>query len=334
MKQVFRFSSWGLVLIAAVGCNGLSSPPWANPDNQGDLASLGPAPEPSWAGAASYLVSLFDDQRALVRSAPGATAAWSTNDNALAARAFAYLPVPPSPTSPDQTFGGAIVARLQTMKSCGCNDQPEHDGLTDHRIDPVVNKGAQIPLQPHSACVRTARLVPMAQNVCSAAGAQCPGMDFALRHDDYPENGWIRDACHTDPCTVTAVGGWDEDGVGQGDAELLAMQLLNRQNRGLDTAALWQNLLGKWDGKGMRDRAAVADGRYTTYKLALLKLCSRVLAKPLPEGVEHKLAAAQNAQGGFRATYDLAGEFTLDQAGNAQTTAYVALAYRKPVADF
>ena len=319
-------------MATATGCTN-ATPPWMNRDDQ-DLASLGPAPEPSWTGAGSYLVSLFDASRSLCRSAPGATSAWSLSDNALAARAFAYLPVPASPGTPDPTFSGSIVARLATLKACGCNDLPEHDGLIDHHIDPVVNKGAQVPLQPRTACGRSARMVPTAQSSCMAAGSQCPGADFVVSHEDHPENGWISDSCHLNPCTVTVAAGWDEDGVGQGDADLLALQLLNRKNRGLDTGALWQNLVGKWDGKGLRDRHAVTDGKYLTYKLALLKICARVLAKPLPEGVDHKLAAAQNAQGGFRATYDLSGQFTLDQLGNTQTTAYVALAYRKPVADF
>ncbi len=321
-------------MTVVAGCTSSATPPWANPDNLGDLASSAPAPEPSWTGAGSYLISLFDAQHSLCRPTPGATAGWSIRDNALAARAFAYLPVPTPPTSPEITYGDAIVGRLQTLKACGCLDQPEHDGLTDHHHDPLVNKGAQVPLQPYTTCVRTARLVPTAASTCVAAGAACPGPDLDLRYDDHPEHGWVADSCQGGRCSVTAVAGWDEEALGHGDAEHLALQLLNRKNRGLDPTALWQNLLSKWDGHGLRDRPTMAEGRYATDKLALLKICARVLGQPLPAGVDTQLAAAQNAQGGFRTHYDLSGQFSLDQQGSALTTAYVVLAYRKPVADF
>ena len=82
------------------------------------------------------------------------------------------------------------------------------------------------------------------------------------------------------------------------------------------------------------DQAAVNDHAYTTYKVALLKLCARVLGKPLPLGVDEKLQAAQGPNGGIRTSYALDGNFTLDQLGNAVTTSYVVLAFRKPVGDF
>jgi hypothetical protein len=159
-------------------------------------------------------------------------------------------------------------------------------------------------------------------------------MGFDLRHEDHPAAGWVSDSCQAGPCAVTSIAGWDEEGVGQGDAELLALQILNRKNRGIDTNTLWQDLVGKWDGKGMRDRPATVEGKYSTAKLALFKICARVLGKTLPEGVDHKLAAAQTAKGGFRTTYDLSGQFTLDQLGDTRTTAYVTLAYKKPPTDF
>ena len=115
---------------------------------------------------------------------------------------------------------------------------------------------------------------------------------------------------------------------------MLALQILNRKNRGMDPMRLWQYLSSKWDGQGMRDRAAMTEGKYSTAKLALFKICARVLGQQLPDGVDRKLAAAQNAQGGIRSTYDLGGKFTLDQLGTAEATAYTILAFRKPATDF
>jgi hypothetical protein len=327
MKRIVGWTVVGMIWLAA-GCTvGALSPPVLA---AADLApsELGNTPEPNWAAAGTYLGSLFDAPQQLLREYPGATTFWVSPDNALAARALAYLP------TPDVSHSAALLSRLQTLAACGCTDEPEHDGLLNHHIDPVIHKGALVPLQPRAACVRTPRMIPQAKSSCSAPGAQCPPRGVDLRHEDHPERGWSADSCQTDACTAAPVAGWDEEGLGMGAADLLALQILNRKNRGLLTQALWENLVSKWDGQGLRDRAAMTDGRYATYKLALLKICARALGQALPDGVDRKLVEAQNAQGGFRSQYDLSGQFTLDQLGNTLTTAYVILAYRKPLTDF
>jgi len=89
----------------------------------------------------------------------------------------------------------------------------------------------------------------------------------------------------------------------------------------MSTDSLWTILNGKWDGKGMNDQSTTnySDHHYETYKLALYKICARVLAKALPSGVDDKITAAQASNGGIRTTYDSNGNFTLDQIGNCET---------------
>ena len=317
------------LVVAAAGCTGtfIGELPDLSGEDPGEV-ELGAAPEPSWPGAAAYLDSLFDSQQSLCRAYPGAPT-FLVPDNVLVASALGYLT---SPANPDPMHGAAITARLQSLKACGCADEPGHDARTNHHLDPVVKKGAMVPLQPRSPCMRVPRLVPTAASSCGDPGAQCPGS--ALVQLDYPEFGWFADSCQATACNAPNVSGWDAEGVGQGAAELLALQILNRKNRGLDPMRLWQYLLAKWDGQGMRDRAAMTDGKYSTAKLALFKICARVLGQPLPAGVDRKLTAAQNAQGGIRTSYDLSGKFTLDQLGSAEATAYTILAFRKPTTDF
>lgn len=333
MQRALRFSLMGFFLVvAAAGCTGTFIGPV--PDLSGGdpgEAELGAAPEPSWPSAAAYLDSLFDPQQSLCREYPGATTFLVTPDNVLVASALTYLT---SPASPDPMHGAMISARLHSLKACGCADEPGHDGFINHHIDPVVKKGALVPLAPRSPCVRTPRLVPTAASSCGDPGAQCPAAGVALTQSDYPEFGWFADACQATACNTTSVSGWDGEGQGVGAADMLALQILNRKNRGMDPMRLWQYLSSKWDGQGMRDRAAMTEGKYSTAKLALFKICARVLGQTLPEGVDRKLAAAQNAQGGIRSTYDLSGKFTLDQLGTAEATAYTILAFRKPTTDF
>jgi len=67
----------------------------------------------------------------------------------------------------------------------------------------------------------------------------------------------------------------------------------------MSTDSLWTTLNGKWDGKGMNDQSTTnySDHHYETYKLALYKICARVLAKALPSGVDDKITAAQASNG-------------------------------------
>ncbi len=325
MTRALSFAGilWAL---SAAGCTGAS----VGPPVDLSIEQEDPPPEPNWTRAAAYLDSMFDSQQQLLREGPGSSNFWTSPDNALAARALSYMT---SPANPDPTHGPEITARLQTLKDCACNDDPGHDGFTNHSTDPVVNKGAQIPLQPRTACMGMPRLVPTAASACGDPKASCPTSSL-VQSADHTMFGWVAGYCQLSPCTTAAVVGWDSDGQGQGAADELALQLLNRRNRGLDPMPIWQHLLSKWDGQGLRDRAMMESGKYSTAKLALFKICARVLNQPLPRGVDRKLAEAQNAEGGFRTFYDMTGNFTLDQLGNTATTAYVILAYRKPVADY
>ena len=319
-----------LCTLAAVGfisgCAGASVGPPVDlaGEQDGDV-------EPDWNRAAAYLDSLFDPQQSLCREYPGANTFFTTPDNALVGRALSYLT---TPTSPNPTHGAEIIARLQSLRDCACNDDPGHDGLSNHSIDPLVTKGAQIPLQPRSVCKGTPRLVPPPSTMCGDAGTSCLGGSAMVQSADHATFGWVAGYCQPGACATTAVVGWDAEGMGQGAADELALQILNRKNRGLDPMPQWQHLASKWDGQGLRDRAAMTEGKYSTASLALFKICARVLGQPLPGGVNRKLADAQNPQGGFRTAYDLNGQFSLDQLGNAATTAQVILAFRKPAADF
>ncbi len=271
----------------------------------------------------------------------------------LATKALNYLPCP------DYGKRDAILAKLRILRVCGCQDVSEHFTDMNHHVDPVVNKGAQIPLTPRTPCgtadnARYPRQVADSNQPCLSAGAFCPGPATDIRHEDHPENGWNVDLCNPNNCSTTAITDWKDTndptlGFAHGYADLIALEILNYRNRGMSTDSLWTLLLNdKWDGIGMNDQA-VTDSRstpaphYDTYKLALFKICARVLNKTLPTGVDDKITQAQiapgpgtpnNKVGGIRTQYDLNGNFVLDQNGNCETTSLVVLAYLKPMSDF
>lgn len=327
-----------LIIVGGIGCSSggapagyadLGSRPPGHGETSPDLApaaDLAPAPEPDWGKVAAYLDSLYNPTLSLLREYPAANTYFTADDNVLAARAYQYLP------TPNLGRRDAILSVLRSYKICGCDDLAEHDAVLNHHVDPVVSKGATIPLVPNSACSRNPELVSGPTASCGSSGADCPSS--SIRHADHASGGWVGDDCNFGICTTKSMNGFAASGPGKGSAELIALQILNLRNRGMATDALWQSLLGKWDGKGIYDQAAVNDHAYTTYKVALLKLCGRVLGQPLPLAVDEKLRAAQGPNGGIRTSYALDGNFTLDQNGNAATTAYVVLAYRKPVSDF
>lgn len=287
---------------------------------------LAPASEPDWTKLAAYLDSLWNANKSLLRESPGANTYWTSNDNGLAARAYQYLP------TPNLARRDLILDTLRSFKICGCADLAEHDAILNHYIDPVTTKGAQIPLTPSTVCQRLPESAASPTGSCGAFNNSCPGT--TVQHEDFAQGGWYGDACNFGICNASAQTGWDNAAVGKGQADLIALQILNRRNRGTDTEVLWQNLLAKWDGKGLNDLAAARSGQYQTSKVAFLKICARVLGKPLPAGVDEKLKEAQGTNGGIRTTYKTDGTFTLDQQGNAETTSLVVIAYRKPVADF
>lgn len=304
------------------------------PDDEEDMASPQPVdlssavdmatgPQPDWDKLTAYLDSLYDAGQGLLRAHPMTSDIWTASDNMAAARAYEYLP------TPNLMRRDTIVSTLKSYKICGC-DISEHDATTNHHHDPVVNKGAVIPTTPQRACVRTPRKVSGPASFCDSSGSKCPSA--SITHEDH--STWVGDQCNFGICNSGSISGWDESGPGRGLSETMALQILNRKNRGLSTNELWQNLALKWDGRGLYDARADQDRRYSVQSLAMFKIVARVLGKPLPSGLDEKLIAAQGPNGGIRTHYALDGSFTLDQQGTAETTSYVVLAFRKPVTDF
>jgi hypothetical protein len=125
---------------------------------------------------------------------------------------------------------------------------------------------------------------------------------------------------------------WSTSGQGMGFADLIAFEILNYRNRNLSTDTLWASLLSKWNTSGINDGPDGPSTSYSTYKLALFKLCARALGQPLPAGVDEILIASQGPNGGFRTNYTSSGTFT-DTVGNAETSALVILAFQLPDSD-
>jgi hypothetical protein len=283
--------------------------------------------QPDWTLVSTYLQSLYDPTQSLLRRSPGSTAFWTSNDNILAARALAYLPTPVTAMSQ------SILTRLAGLHTCGCGDNFGHTADFNHLVDPVVHKGATTPIVPNGACFGQ----PSEIGSCSAgfdAGGAIVCSAAEIRTEDHADLGWGPDSCHPTPCGGSKFQHWNDPGQGSGLADLIALEIFNYRNRKMDTSGLWANLAGKWDGKGMRDAITGGDSSFATYKLALFKLAARVLGKPLPPGVDETLAAAQGPNGGIRSSYGLDGSFSIDQAGTTETTAYVVIAYLKPLNEF
>lgn len=283
-----------------------------------------PGPQPDWDKLAAYLDSLYDPTQGLLRSAPGSGEYWGSPDNTAGARAYEYLP------TPNLMRRDTILSTLRTYKICGCDETSEHDATTNHHHDPLTNKGAIVPTSPKVSCSRTPRKVVGPASFCDSSGSKCPSA--SIYHEDH--GAWLGDQCNFGICNSGSISGWDETGPGRGLAETMALQILNRKNRGQNTSDLWQNLALKWDGRGIYDARADLDRRYSVSALALFKIVARVLGKPLPSGLDEKLVAAQGPNGGIRSFYTLDGSFTLDQQGTAKSTTFLVLAFRKPVADF
>jgi hypothetical protein len=298
-----------------------------------DAADAGPGI--NWPALTKYLDDLYNPSQALLESSPASTTYYTSPDNALAQRAFLYLPVP------DTTKSAAILTRLMSMKICGCSSHPGHDATINHQFDPLVTKGMTIPLDPSGACTGAPTDTRSPGGACvaspdAAIGPVCP--PTGIWHEDRPPSGsdagqqWSADQCNS-----TAIGGyslpqWSQAGVGNGYGDLIALEILSYRNQNLSTSALWSLLMGKWDNVGIYDAADGPSSSYSTYKLALFKLCARALGQPLPAGVDAMLVAAQGSNGGIRASYTSSTAF-VDQAGNTETTALVALAFLLPTSD-
>ena len=283
--------------------------------------------EPDWNRVSTYLQSLYDPGQRMVRRWPSSSEFWTTNDNILAARALAYLP------TPQTSMSNSILARLAGLRTCGCGDDFGHTADINHLVDPVVHKGAKIDPTPRGACFGEPTEIGSCVGGFDAGGAIICSATV-IRTEDHANLGWGSDQCNVNSCGGTSYGNWNDQGQGNGFADLIALEILSYRNRGVDPSAVYANLLTKWDGRGMRDTVTAGDSTYQTYKLALFRLVSNVLGKPIPVGVDAILTQAQGLNGGIRTSYALDGTFSLDQAGSAEATAYVVLAFLKPVGDY
>jgi parallel beta-helix repeat protein len=84
----------------------------------------------------------------------------------------------------------------------------------------------------------------------------------------------------------------------------------------------------KWDGKGLADQSFIDNDTYSTFKLALLIYCSRILNQQLENktDIEQTMWLMQDETGGLRTNYDA----NLNYSGsdvNTETTALAILAY-------
>jgi hypothetical protein len=304
--------------------------PVADAREGGDAEAAAPT-EPDWTALQRYLDSLYDPTQSLFRSFPGSNEYRTSNDNALALKALAYLP------QPEDAKIAAITARLAELELCGCADHPGHSAALNHFIDPLVLKGATISTTPATVCT----LVPFDTSVGATcthsvpppdAGPVCPAA--RILHDDHPTSGVTFDSCNAQ-CSTSTNTTWSQPMRGMGDAKVIALEILSYRNQGASTSAvdaLWQNLLGKWDSLGIADGQLGSPPQYSVDALALFKVVARLLGHALPDGVDALLAAAQLPNGGIGTRYNAMGVL-VDRLGSTQTAALVVLAYRMPVTD-
>jgi hypothetical protein len=304
------------------------SPPGVDAGDSGTDSGEAGIVDIDWAAVTSYLDTLYNSTQSLVQRTPASGTYFTSPDNALAQRAFLYLP------TPDQAKSSAILTRLQSFKVCGCSDGPGHDATINHQFDPLVKKGATIPYDPAADCqgVPTDTRSPAGTCSSSADAALAPFCPpTGIYHEDRPSKQWATDTCNS-PIAGSALPQWNQSGAGAGYADLIALEALSYRNQNLSTDTLWALLSGKWDGVGMNDAATGPDGSYSTYKVALFKIVARALGKPVPDGVDSILIQAQGSNGGIRTNYT-AGRAFLDQTGSAETTALTVLAFRMPTSD-
>jgi hypothetical protein len=304
----------------------VSVPP---PDTGVDADAGDAGPSIDWTALTKYLDNLYNANEKLLQTTVASGMYITNPDNALAQRAFLYLP------TPDATKSNAILARLQSYKICGCSTGP-HDATINHQFDPAVTKGGIIALDPSGNIQGTPTDVHTAGGTCTASdaatGPVCPPSGGVM-HEDRPPS-WSPDICNPTPPGGYSLTGWNTSGAGSGYADILALQILSYRNQKFSTAVLWASLVSKWDGVGINDAANLSDGFYSTYKLALFKLAQRAIGGTLPDGgpvvgVDPILIAAQGPNGGIRASYTSPTAF-VDQVANAETTALVVLAFQLP----
>lgn len=308
------------------------SPPDTGPDV--DAAEAGPRTTIDWNALAAYLDSLYTSSVALVQRTPGSGLYYASPDNALAQRAFLYLP------TPDNAKSTAIYNRLNSLEVCGCSDAPGHSGLINHQFDPLVQQGWTIPLTPGSPCF--GKMTEISQSLgCTEApdGSGPPFCGANIMQEDRPVGGadggspeWYPDTCNG-ACGGGLLTVWSTSGSGAGYADLIALEILNYRNHHptLSTTGLWASLQTKLDMYGVNDSVNASDGFYSTYKLALYRLAARAVGQPVPAVIDAQLVASQGPNGGIRTNYNsTTGAFSLDQQGDAKTTALVVLAFLLP----
>lgn len=85
----------------------------------------------------------------------------------------------------------------------------------------------------------------------------------------------------------------------------------------------------KWDGKGLADQSFIHVGTYSTFKLALLIYCSRILNQQLVNktDIEQVMWLMQDETGGLHTDYDANLNYTGSDV-NTETTALAILAYQ------
>ncbi|MBI4232300.1 hypothetical protein HY605_03640 [Candidatus Peregrinibacteria bacterium] len=117
--------------------------------------------------------------------------------------------------------------------------------------------------------------------------------------------------------------------------DTLIYRSLNEYLKGNRTAAnqYFREAYMMFDGKGVYDLATQTDGRYATYKLALILYASKVLDYPVPYNVtkpnynpiEDRLWSMQQENGGITSLSDLDGKPV--GSANTETTAITLLPY-------
>ncbi|MCL5316755.1 MAG: hypothetical protein M1503_00615 [Thaumarchaeota archaeon] len=117
--------------------------------------------------------------------------------------------------------------------------------------------------------------------------------------------------------------------------DTLIYQSLNEYLKGNRIAAnqYFEEAYRMFDGKGVNDLATKTDGKYATYKLALLLYAAKILNYPTLSGennqsykdIENRLWSLQQQNGGITSLSDLNGKPV--GSANTETTAITLLQY-------
>lgn len=116
-------------------------------------------------------------------------------------------------------------------------------------------------------------------------------------------------------------------------ADMILYRALNAhfEGRATDAARDFARAYRMFDGAGMRDKAAIVDGFYANYKLALFVYAAKILDADAPDldRIEAHLWSMQSTDGGF---YSLAGRDGRGMgSSNVETTSLALLAYEDDI---